>query len=57
MTKQKYYEILRYYNENYGGFIGTPYYMEDEDEKRTYGSHRDFPYDTMEFADDETYAF
>lgn len=37
--------------------IGTPYYTEEEDENRTYASHRDFPYDTMEFVDDETYVF
>ena len=37
--------------------IGTPYYTEEEDENRTYASHRDFPYDTMEFVDDETYLF
>lgn len=40
---EKFYEILRYYAEDY--------------DPRTYNSHRDFPYDTMKFVDDETYAF
>lgn len=54
---EHYLDIKRYYRENYDGWIVTPYYMDEEDESRTYNSHRDFPYDTMKFVDDETYAF